>query len=234
MWRTLTVAQHSLTDNPTPAVEDYLKTIHDLGGTDTLVSPYDIAERLGVRSPSVTGMLKRLAEMGWIVYELRHGAHLTSAGITQARKVLRRHRLIELFLIRVLGLDWSEVDTEAEVLEHAVSARLEQALAAYLGEPAESPHGHLIPTIEGKLAERRLQPLTKFQLGQRIVIREVCDESSERLQRWKELGLLPGKSITLLRHDPLDNLYELRVDNRAIRLGAAGLTGLSGELFADH
>src|SRR5215831_18885971 len=106
-----------MTSEPTRAVQDYLKTIHRLGGAEGVVSPIEIADRLAVRAPSVTGMLKRLAEAGWISYEPGHGARLTERGISEARRVIRRHRLVELFLTRVLGLDWSEVDAEAEALE---------------------------------------------------------------------------------------------------------------------
>src|SRR5437667_3222640 len=146
-------------DQPSRAVQDYLKAIHSLGGAEETVSPVDIAARLGVRAPSVTGMLKRLAEAHWISYESGYGARLTDAGITEARRVIRRHRLVELFLTRVLGLDWSEVDAEAEALEHAISPRLEQAIAAHLGEPLEDPHGHPIPTREGTLTRRQSQRL---------------------------------------------------------------------------
>src|SRR5205807_2815576 len=135
-------------------------------------TPVAIAARLDVRAPSVTGMLKRLAEAGLIHYEPGHGARLTPDGIAEARRVIRRHRLVELFLTRVLGLDWSEVDAEAEALEHAISPRLEQALAAHLGEPVEDPHGHPIPTREGQLTQRHLQRLCDFRAGQRVLIRE--------------------------------------------------------------
>src|SRR5258708_6916390 len=138
-------------NQPSRAVQDYLKAIHSLGGADEVVLPAKIADRLGVRAPSVTGMLKRLHDAGWISYEPGCGAKLTSDGIQEARRVIRRHRLVELFLHRVLGLDWSEVDAEAEALEHAISPRLEQAIAAHLGEPLEDPHGHPIPTREGVL-----------------------------------------------------------------------------------
>src|SRR5436190_7959622 len=116
-------------------------------------------------------MLKRLAEVGLIRYDLGHGARLTEQVVAQARRVIRRHRLLELFLTRVLGLDWSEVDVEADALEHAISPRLEQAIAAYLGEPLEDPHGHLIPTREGALAQRALQSLDRFRAGDRVIIR---------------------------------------------------------------
>src|SRR5262245_57805271 len=121
-----------MSGQPTRAVQDYLKAIHRLGGVDQMVSPVRISERLGVRAPSVTGMLKRLADAGWIEYSPGTGARLTAAGVTEAHRVIRRHRLVELFLTRVLGLDWSEVDAEAEALEHAISPRLEQAIAAHL------------------------------------------------------------------------------------------------------
>src|SRR6202171_4982411 len=154
---------------PTRAVQDYLKAIHSLGGDEKVVPPADIALRLEVRSPSVTGMLKRLAEVGWITYDSGRGARLTEKGVVEARRVIRRHRLVELFLTRVLGLDWSEVDAEAEALEHAISPRLEQAIAAHLGEPLEDPHGHPIPTREGALAQRDLKSLDQFRAGQCVV-----------------------------------------------------------------
>src|SRR4051794_35286415 len=105
-----------MSEQVTPAVQDYLKAIHALGGTDDVVSPNDIALRLQIRGGSVTGMLKRLAKDGLIAYESRQGARLTESGTTEARRVIRRHRLVELFLTRVLGLDWSEVDAEADAL----------------------------------------------------------------------------------------------------------------------
>lgn len=218
--------------HPTHAVQDYLKAIHSLGGAAGMVSPVDIAERLGVRAPSVTGMLKRLAESGWIAYASGHGARLTPRGVTEARRVIRRHRLVELFLTRVLGLDWSEVDAEAEALEHAISPRLEQAIAAHLGEPVEDPHGHPIPTAEGAIPDRALRPLHTFREGQRVLIREVQDDSPERLRRWSDLGLVPGAAVTLLRHHVLDGTFEVRVGGQVVTLGAEGLAGLLAEPVA--
>jgi DtxR family transcriptional regulator, Mn-dependent transcriptional regulator len=213
----------------TRAVQDYLKAIHQLGGADRLVSPIEIAVRLAVRASSVTGMLKRLAESDWISYEPGRGARLTEQGIAEARRVIRRHRLVELFLTRVLGLDWSEVDTEAEALEHAISPRLEQALAAYLGEPVEDPHGHPIPTREGALTQRSLERLCDFGTGQRVLIREAQDDNPQRLRRWRELGLIPGATVRILRYEPLDNLFEVQVGEGVVRLGPEALAGLRGE-----
>jgi DtxR family Mn-dependent transcriptional regulator len=214
---------------PTPAVQDYLKAIHALGGSHQLVSPVEIAERLGVRAPSVTGMLKRLAEAGWIAYESRAGARLTDHGRAEALRVIRRHRLVELFLTKVLGLDWSEVDAEAEALEHAISPRLEQALADYLGEPLEDPHGHPIPTSGGELAARDLRRLSDFRAGDRVVIREVQDDDPARLRRWQEQGLMPGATVHVRSFQELDDVFELDVAGRIVRMGSEGLHGLRGE-----
>src|SRR5579875_3859306 len=223
-----------MTEQPSRAVQDYLKAIHSLDGAERMVSPLAIAERLRVRAPSVTGMLKRLADAGWIDYEPGCGARLTAQGIVEARRVIRRHRLVELFLTRVLGLDWSEVDAEAEALEHAISPRLEQAIAAHLGEPLEDPHGHPIPTREGTLARRDLRPLHEFRPGQRAVIREVRDDSPERLRRWHALGLMPGVVVHFRSHEPLDDLFEIQVGERIVALGSEGLAGLLGEEESRH
>jgi DtxR family Mn-dependent transcriptional regulator len=153
-----------------------------------MVTPLDIAARLGVRAPSVTGMLKRLAEAGW-----------------------------------------SEVDAEAEALEHAISPRLEQALAAHLGEPVLDPHGHPIPTREGKLTQRALQPIGDFPAGRHVVIREVNDDNPARLRRWQQLGLVPGAVVHILSYQPLDSLFELEVGGKVVHLGREGLIGLRGE-----
>jgi DtxR family transcriptional regulator, Mn-dependent transcriptional regulator len=214
----------------TPAVQDYLKVIHALGGAEGVVLPVDIAARLQIRPPSVTGMLKRLTEAGLIRYESRSGAQLTELGVAQARQVIRRHRLVELFLTRVLGLDWSEVDAEADALEHAISPRMEKAIAAHLGEPLEDPHGHPIPTSEGRLPERRLKPLHEYAPGQSVLIREVQDDNPERLRRWQTLGLTPGAVVHIVSYQPLDDMFHLQVGATTIPVGSGGLAGVRGEL----
>ena len=115
----------------------------------------------------------------------------------------------------MLGLDWSEVDAEAEALEHAISPRLEQAIAAHLGEPLEDPHGHPIPTAAGELRHRDLQRLCEFRAGQRVVIREAQDDNPDRLRRWRELGLMPGATVRIVGYQPLDDLFEVEVGGPA-------------------
>jgi DtxR family Mn-dependent transcriptional regulator len=164
-----------------------------------------------------------------IEYTPGNGATLTETGRTEALRVIRRHRLIELFLTKVLGLDWSEVDAEAEALEHAISPRLEQAIAAHLGEPLEDPHGHPIPTASGELHHRDLLRLNEFRDGDQVVIREAQDDNPERLRRWQSLGLTPGTTVLIRRYEPLDDLFEIEVGERVVRLGREGLAGLRGE-----
>ena len=219
-------------DRVTAAVQDYLKAIHSLGGAEHLVMPIDIASRLQVKAPSVSGMLKRLEAAGLIRYGVGQGAELTDEGIAQARRVIRRHRLVELFLTRVLGLDWSEVDAEADALEHAISPRLEQALAAHLGEPLEDPHGHPIPTAHGVLPKRDLKPLHEFRAGNRVLIREVQDDNPDRLRHWQTMGLVPGAIVTFVHFQPLDDMFDLKVGERTIHMGSEGLAGLRGEIAA--
>jgi len=219
-----------MTEQPSQAVQDYLKAIHHLGGGDAGVSPVDIATALRVKAPSVTGMLKRLAEAGWIEYTPKSKARLTPAGLAEALRVIRRHRLVELFLTQVLKLDWSEVDAEAEALEHAISPRLEQAIADHLGSPLEDPHGHLIPSSSGELRHRVLHRLCEFRAGQVVVVREAQDDNPARLRHWRDLGLTPGAVVHVLHYQPLDDLFEVEVGGRVIRLGSEGLAGLRGEL----
>ena len=218
-----------MAEQPSQAVQDYLKAIHRLGGASGVVPPADIASALDVKAPSVTGMLKRLDDAGWVEYKPGNGAKLTTQGKKEALHVIRRHRLIELFLTRVLGLDWSEVDAEAESLEHAISPRLEAAIAAHLGEPVEDPHGHPIPSAEGHLKHRELKRLCDFREGHRVAIREVQDDNPARLRHWQSLGLMPGAVVHIVSFQPLDDIFELSLDGRTLRLGSEGLAGLRGE-----
>ena len=174
-------------------------------------------------------MLKRLTQAGWIQYSPRAGARLTARGRAEACRVIRRHRLVETFLLRVLGLAWSEVAAEAEALEHAISPRLEAAIARHLGEPHEDPHGHPIPTADGRLPLRDLCRLSDCRPGEWVLIREVQDDHPARLRRWREQGLTPGARVLVKRYQELDDLFELQVGRRVVRLGSEGLQGVLGQ-----
>ena len=150
------------------SVDDYLKTILELGGAeDARVSTNALAERLGVRTPSVTGMLQRLAAQrpSLVLYEKHRGVRLTAAGKRRAWELVRHHRLLELFLHDVLKYSWDEVHEEAERLEHFISERFEDRVAAILGDPEIDPHGHLIPAKHQAGVFRDEVALTEWPSG---------------------------------------------------------------------
>jgi DtxR family transcriptional regulator, Mn-dependent transcriptional regulator len=184
----------------TESVDDYLKAILELSGPDEQrVTSNQLARQLGVRAASVTGMVKKLATQRppFVKYERHHGVRLMRAGKMRALEVLRHHRLLERFLHDCLDYAWDEVHKEAERLEHFISERLEDRIAAKLSDPQTDPHGHLIPERSGALTKREEIPLSKWACGVPAVISSVSDRDSSRLREMERLGLRPGVSIVL-------------------------------------
>ncbi len=182
----------------TESVDDYLKAILELSGPDEgAVSSNALAQSLGVRAASVTGMLQKLAVHcpPMVHYEKHHGVRLTVQGKLRALEVIRHHRLIERFLHDVLGYGWDEVHEEAERLEHFISEKLEDRIAAKLGDPEVDPHGHLIPERSGHMSERREVNLLKWACGAPAVISSVSDRDPSELRELERLGLKPGVAI---------------------------------------
>lgn len=210
----------------TPAREDYLKAIFHLGREGRLVPPTEVSRRLSVSRPSVSGMLRRLAEEGLLDYSPGHGVRLTPEGHAATMSVLRRHRLLERFLVEVLGLDWSEVHDEAEVLEHHLSPRIVEAIDRLLGHPREDPHGHLIPDESGAMAERDLTPLSSLESGEKGTVREVTSQDASRLQRWKQLGLVPGTRIVMRARQELEDVMHIGLGERVVVTGTEGVDGI--------
>ena len=220
--------------NTTAAREDYLKAIHQLGeaGGGGRVSTSAVAERLRVRDPSVTAMLKRLAADGLVDYQPRHGAHLTASGHAASMRVLRRHRLLETFLVEMIGLDWSEVHEEAEVLEHHHSDRIVDAIDWALGHPNEDPHGRPIPDANGVVRTRDLQPLIELPVGTWATIREVRTQDPAHLNRLKELGLVPGARCEMVERREVEDILRLQVGGREVLTGSEGIAGV--QIERDH
>lgn len=198
---------------PTPAVQDYLKAIFQLadGAEDAAVGTSAIAERLGVAPGSVTGMLKRLGEQGLVEHQRYQGARLTTRGRREAIRMIRRHRVLELFLVEVLGYTWDQVHVEAEQLEHAASDGLINRMAAVLGDPEADPHGHPIPSPAGRLAEPELPTLAELQPGRVATLRRVSDEDAEALRYLARLNLIPGVELEVLERTPLRGPLRVRV-----------------------
>ena len=179
-----------------------------------------IAAALGVVPGTTTTMMKALADAGLVDYEPRVGVRLTTEGKRLAMHILRRHRLVELFLVRILGMDWSEIHGEAERIEHAISDRVLEKIDALLGYPAEDPHGDPIPTAKGALAQRNLKSLCDCELHKPVSIARIADQSPEFLQFIDQNGLKPGVELLLKERNPTADAITLRISTgRRITLG---------------
>jgi DtxR family Mn-dependent transcriptional regulator len=184
----------------TESVDDYLKAILELSGPEEeRVSSNALARHLSVKAASVTGMLQRLAAQHppFVKYEKHHGARLTNAGKMRALEVIRHHRLLERFLHDILDYSWDEVHDEAERLEHFISERLEDRIAAKLGDPEIDPHGHVIPERSGAVPQREEVPLAKWACGVPATVSSVSDRDASVLREMERMGLRPGVRITV-------------------------------------
>jgi DtxR family transcriptional regulator, Mn-dependent transcriptional regulator len=189
---------------PSLTVENYVKTIYLLAqeSTTATVATGQIAVALGVLPGTVTSMLKTLDESRLATYTPYEGARLTPAGRALARRVLRRHRLIEQFLSQTLELPWDEVHQEAEHMEHAVSDALVDRIDAYLGHPATDPHGDPIPRADGSMAVAPVRPLSECAAGERFRVARVTDQSPAFLRYLSQTGLEIGARGALVTNEP--------------------------------
>ncbi|MGE5174955.1 MAG: metal-dependent transcriptional regulator [Hyphomicrobiales bacterium] len=216
----------------TRSQQDYLKALFLLEAEGAPVPTSRLAEHLGVRAPSVTNMVARLAARGLVRHAPRAGARLTPRGRREALRMVRRHRILETFLVRVLGLDWSQVHDDAEILEHHISDRVLDAIDRMIEHPAEDPHGHPIPDAAGRLARRALVPLAALPRGARARVREIQDAEGGRLARWKEIGLVPGAIVRVRDVRRLEGTMEVVVAGRRHVTGTSALQGVRVQVLA--
>ncbi|NOT32821.1 MAG: metal-dependent transcriptional regulator, partial [Candidatus Eisenbacteria bacterium] len=209
--------------------QDYLKALFALAADRSSVSTSRLAEQLHVSAPSVTNMLARLDVERLVVHTPREGARLTAEGRRQAVAIVRRHRIIEVFLVQVLGLDWAEVHDDAEVLEHHISDRVLEAMDRLVGHPVEDPHGHPIPDAKGRMPERPLRALASLGAGERATVREIRDRDVKRMSRWKEVGLVPGARVRVAAVRALEDVFEIEIGGRRVVTGSEGLDGIHVE-----
>src|SRR5215207_8275607 len=184
-----------------------------------------VADRLSVSSASVTNMFARLQGMGLALYEPYRGASLTRRGIAEALRLVRRHRLIETFLLEHLEYSWEDVHEEAERLEHAVSDEFTERLAEVLGHPERDPHGAPIPAQDGTLESDGSFPLAAAAVGQRVLIARVDHESAPMLAYLGERGLVPGRPLTVEEVRPLDGVVAFRDEEGTVHALGAPLAG---------
>jgi DtxR family transcriptional regulator, Mn-dependent transcriptional regulator len=198
----------------TPSLENSLKAIYLHTDDQRPVTSADVATSLGISQPSVTELFRRLAEQGLIEYTPYRGATLTANGLQVTLAVLRRHRLLETFLVEVLGYTWDEVHAEADALEHAVSDTLAARIAAYLDHPQLDPHGDPIPTPEGSLPPLAVQALSSLRPGTTARLARVIDQTPARLNYLAQLGLVPGVEIVCIGQEPFAGPLTIEVEGQ--------------------
>lgn len=208
---------------PSSTVENYLKAIHHaqsrLDNERALVPMGQLSSALGVAPGTATTMVKTLADSGLVDYEPYSGVRLTPAGAKLAAMVLRRHRLIELFLVRVMGMSWTEVHDEAEQLEHAVSDRLIDRIDDMLGRPSVDPHGDPIPDNEGVIPASESNSLLTCGLDEPLVVSRVIDQDVDFLRFIEQSHLKPGQPLIVESRNAAADRVVVRVDGRPIALG---------------
>jgi len=197
----------------TSTVEDYLKAIllEEQSRPDALVTTGRIATAIDVAPGTATSMVKALADSALVSYEPYSGVRLTEAGRQLAAHVLRRHRLVELFLVQIMGMNWSEVHEEAEELEHAISDRILERMDEMLGRPSVDPHGDPIPDAAGQVEEVELPSLATCELGEPVVVARVRDQSPDFLRLVERRGLKPGSWVVVEERDQTADLVALRL-----------------------
>jgi len=213
----------------TMSVEDYLKAIFELSRATGSAVTTEVASRLAVASASVSAMVRRLTGQGLVSHE-RYGAlKLTKKGRSVALQLVRRHRVIEAYLVTALGYAWDEVHSEAERLEHAASPELINRMAAAIGEPAVDPHGAPIPTAHGTLEEPKYRTLGDLGVGEKAQIVRVEDEDPELLRYLASLRFVPGATVSLVKKEPFEGPLTIRVGSRTHVIGLS----LAGRVFVN-
>lgn len=197
---------------PTISVENYLKAIYHLQTRHGRVKTKAIATALDVSLPSVSSMLQSLAESGLVEHEPYRGATLSANGRKMALGVIRKHRLIEMFLVETLDYSWDEVHAEAEQLEHAISDQLAQRIDDFLGNPQFDPHGDPIPTADGEVFHRDAIPLNEAEPPNHFKLTRVLDQAPDVLRHLTKLGLTPETDIQVIDVLPFDGQMTLRIE----------------------
>lgn len=202
------------------AIEDYLKTIYVLEQEKSPVTTSRIASARSVKPGSATSMIQRLNRLNLVNYEKHYGVTLTDAGRAIALEVLRHHRLVELYLMEALGFSWDEVHEQADLLEHVISEKLEERIAAALNYPDFDPHGDPIPAKDGSIVSVSTQPLAETQSGDKAVVSRIPDDADSDLLRYlADLGLRPGAEISVLEIAPFDGPLTLEIAGERVVIG---------------
>ncbi len=198
------------------AMEDYLKAIYELGENE--VKTQVLAEALNISSASVTGMLKKLADLKLVVYEKYQGVSLSPAGRKMALETLRHHRLLETYLAQALGYAWHEVHEEAEKLEHVISEDFEERISQALGHPTHDPHGDPIPARDGSLPQDTAVSLSSLTVGSEVIIQRVMNQDPDVLEYLASLNLMPEQQVKIIATAPFQGPLTLEQNGQRFAL----------------
>ena len=202
----------------TRSQEDYLKALYLLRGDQRPVPTRELAQRLGISSPSVSEMVARLTAQGLVEHDRYRGQQLTKEGRKVALELVRHHRLLEMFLVEVLGYTWDEVHDEAERLEHVISERMEARIFELLGRPELDPHGQAIPSLAGKVRPLSDRALSDCRAGEKVRVQRVSDEEPALLRELERRGLVPGTRIEVLLVSEFESPIECRIKGRRVSI----------------
>jgi DtxR family Mn-dependent transcriptional regulator len=218
------------------AVQDFLKAVYMLQqrSENNRVSTNALAEALDILPPSVTDMARRLSEGGLVDYKKYHGVHLTENGEEIALRILRRHRLVELYLMQELGYPLHEVHEDAEQLEHAVSERFIEAISKKMGHPEFDPHGDPIPSVDGVITRRNLIPLCELEFNQEAIIARFMMTQADMLQYLLERGIVLNETIQVKSIEPFEGPLTILVDSQQQIIGYNVAKSILVEVASDE
>ncbi len=203
----------------TEAMEDYLRAIFEIESRKGKASTSELAKSLGVKPPSVTEMIRRLVDLKLVSRVPYRGVTLTEEGHRRALRIIRLHRLIELYLVKVLNLGWDKVHDEAHKLEHVISEEIADRMDEALGYPEFDPHGSPIPSADGKLRKPSSTDLSNVEAGMSVLVQEVADRDSRLLGYLESIGVLPGARLRIIDRQEFAGQLEIDLDGSVFALG---------------
>jgi len=225
--------QAAVTPGFSASMEDYLKAIYSLTRQSDTASTSDLAHRLGITAGSVSTMVKRMGSAGLVEHVPYHGARLTQDGQQLALGVIRRHRLLELFLTTSLDIPWEDVHYHADALEHAASDELIELIADKLGDPASDPHGDPIPDRHLQIHERATQRLADLDPGAHATIVRVSDSDPAMLRYLTQQGISIGDDLQITARQPFDGPCDIQIEGKTHSLGINLARAIHVELTPD-
>ena len=211
-------------------IENYLKNIYKLSSHEGKVTTSSLSDKLQISPASVSEMIKKLAEEGTLTHTPYKGVELTEEGKQLALRIIRKHRLWEMFLVEVLHFSWDEIDDEAERFEHIMSDKMEAKIDDVLGHPSTDPHGDPIPTRDGALKYVVSMPLIEAEEGKSVRVLRVSDSNSEMLQYVSSIGISLNKKIQIKQKMNFDNSMILKINNKEVNISST----IASNIFVEH